>query len=353
MMFSTLATQGAVVTWNAGTNGFWDVSANWVGGVIPTASDSVLIEGVGSLAKVRTMVNALHVSVLGDASLGIPPNGQLSINDSPEVGLYATGEVIVQSGGILLIEGSGFQGILMYNRLTNEGEIELRNCNTGIHFYTDTIANQGTIVISDPSTNGFVIFGGHLINDDSILIEDCLSGLLLITSATAAFSNSSFINIENSTSEGLSVRHHAVLSNEGEIIIDDFGLYGVLSYGSITNKGEIKITQVVSEGTAILIDSFNCCSDPLIGSIINTSSGKIYIDHAEIGIHLDPSTTFTNIGEIEVTDCTSMGLFLESRGIATMTMESTMSMSDVNDPMIVELEAILDVEEGAVLVADL
>jgi len=53
----------AVVTWKVGAVGLWTNPDNWDSGV-PGPEDSVVIDGAGSVADIKSNVVALHVSVL-------------------------------------------------------------------------------------------------------------------------------------------------------------------------------------------------------------------------------------------------------------------------------------------------
>ena len=80
------------VNWVGGSTGFWDVAANWSGGVVPTATDDVALPA-GVTVTVRSG-SASANSISGGGSLAVT-GGSLTLGAASTVGTYT------QSGGTL------------------------------------------------------------------------------------------------------------------------------------------------------------------------------------------------------------------------------------------------------------
>lgn len=284
------------------------------------------------------------------------------------------GELIIRENGTLSIDDAGDDGIAALGLLTNEGTITIRNCDEGISA-RDTLTNDGTILIMEcrdgirmggtsplvTNRSNIEIYGaerhgvlgnvGYLQNEGTLTIESAMWGLVFTTSTTANFSTASKITINNTTAEGLGSRHNAVITNAGDIIIDEFGAEGINLYGSIINSGKIVLTQDVTNGIGVRIDSFACCSTAYLGSLTNTPTGVIQIDHAATGLIMETSTTLMDQGEIAITNSVA-GFQIEPRGSATMTSGAEMTIESTSQPIRVKLEATFDVQAGAELTAN-
>ncbi|MBP6194340.1 MAG: filamentous hemagglutinin N-terminal domain-containing protein, partial [Methyloversatilis sp.] len=78
-------------TWTSASSGFWDVAANWAGGLIPTAGNDVVIDQAGDLTvTVRTATS-----------------GPFTVNS-----LFSNENISIISGGLTLIDDSLINGVL-------------------------------------------------------------------------------------------------------------------------------------------------------------------------------------------------------------------------------------------------
>ena len=106
------------IMWNtttAPTGGDWDTPGNWVGGVVPTASDNVVI----NLTSSRTVT---HSTGANDAALSVTTSSNVILSGGT---LTVTGTVEVSSGSTLSLQGGTLADATMTGgstlTLTNSG----------------------------------------------------------------------------------------------------------------------------------------------------------------------------------------------------------------------------------------
>ena len=89
-------------TWGGSQSTFFDVSTNWVGGAVPSASDNITIpSGTPNYPEVRTSVSITDVTVNSGATLTILGSGTLTVT-----GTYnSIGSTIFNGAGTLDLSG--------------------------------------------------------------------------------------------------------------------------------------------------------------------------------------------------------------------------------------------------------
>ncbi|WP_211319944.1 Ig-like domain-containing protein [Flavobacterium aquicola] len=136
---------GATIT-STGSGGFWDLGGSWAGGVVPTASDDVVIAN-GTTITVRTNRTVNNVTVQSGGVLTILNNIILTVN----------GSVLVNSGG-QFNAGTGNNDsaiIKVFGNFTNQGTA---------NFWKSTVVIKGDFITSGTSLqqNGNIIVGGNV-----------------------------------------------------------------------------------------------------------------------------------------------------------------------------------------------
>ena len=135
---------GATIT-STGTGGNWNAVSSWVGGIIPTSADDVIIAS-GSTVIVTADAFAKSINISG---------GILTINDSKILTVY--GNVNVSSGG-QFNAGTGNSDsaiIKVYGDFTNLGTA---------NFWKSTVVIAGNLSTSSTilQNNGEIIVGGNV-----------------------------------------------------------------------------------------------------------------------------------------------------------------------------------------------
>jgi hypothetical protein len=135
---------GATIT-STGTGGNWNATSSWIGGVIPTATDDVVISS-GSTVTVTADAFAKSINVSG---------GELTINDSEILTVY--GNIDISSTG-QFNAGTGNSDsaiIKVYGNFTNLGTA---------NFWKSTVIIAGNLSTASTilQNNGNIIVGGNV-----------------------------------------------------------------------------------------------------------------------------------------------------------------------------------------------
>ncbi len=173
-----------VLRWIAG-DGFWTDGANWSGGLVPTATDSVIIDVPGREAKVtiptsgvevqdidneeRLVIGSLSVSgvAVSNGPIDSIPGGELIVTGS-EASFIANAEATLRGTSISAFEGATvvFDGptTVSLNATTGSVTMRARDTDSSIQFPnlvsvfgTDAALrllaqNAGTVLVAGPST---------------------------------------------------------------------------------------------------------------------------------------------------------------------------------------------------------
>jgi len=230
----------ATISWTNTAGGNWSAAANWSGGALPAAADTVLITAPGTYAVTQdvnvtvtsltlggasgrqTLTNAGYTLTLNGAS-GVAANGVLGFGNGTLTGaglltlnglcLWGAGNwsgpVLVAAGGALDLVGNTDKGL--FGSVTNQGTItwsgtnqllmgggrihnqsgglfEIRNNqNVASLGGAPTIQNSGTIRKS--AVGGVTVIGVPLINSGTL---DVQSGMIAYASASVFNSGTAF-----------------------------------------------------------------------------------------------------------------------------------------------------------------
>lgn len=320
---------GKTTTWIGGA-GNWSVSTNWSDG-LPALGDTAIISGVGSdvIFPNGLIVTIEYLEVKSGATLVIESSSILAIKNDITYGLYLNdGTVTVQ--GLLSIPKSDLRGIQAISASTviNEGKIVIDSTYYGISLsQASSLENTGDIVIENSSWGIIAISESMIENDGLIDITKC------------AYS--------------IDIRHVCYFENRDTVCIRDGSVMGLKSYGEVVNNGFISIVNMEDPGDyAILNDSFGCCDTVYIGTM--TNNGMIEIRDSEgDGLVCEPSTTFFNFGEMQISDCAERGILLKPLARLRIEDGGTLTVSSSDAPLDVGDESDFVVRLGGVFDASI
>lgn len=261
----------ATVTWLGGA-GSWNNPALWDIGIVPTASDDVII-----------------------------PSGTVRVNSGNNA--FAT-HVHIQSGARLIIRNGGF--------------LEIHNT-VGMHgLWNEGIFTCAGLVDIADITNPVAGLINGFTNDGNVLIT--ASGTIFIN------------NIEGN---GLQNNEGAIFENRGDLLIDLTTNIGLYNRATFRNKGEIMVSAGVNSGNGIfnaelfdnypgaIIFSYECGENNLqnggIGNLtpIFRNRGNITLENAgEFGLYTSSSGFFTNYeeGNISTHYASLSGIYIRAGG---------------------------------------
>jgi hypothetical protein len=229
---------GATIT-STGTGGNWNSGSSWVGGIVPTAADDVVITS-GSTVTITADATAKSISV----------SGTLIVNDGVvfTVGSSTTsGNFTVNSGGnFSTANGSGLSTVIVYGNYINNGTTD---------FWKSTIIIVGDLL--SPATSqlqkqGNVIVGGNIIGDFNLTGGNGTGQIYAVNpNATVTITP---VSIDNNVPPGTTVNSPP----ETQVLVDlvNYVLYGICPY------------TVSGTSNAIV-----CTSTPTASFTVTTSGG--------------------------------------------------------------------------------
>ncbi|GAB4002379.1 hypothetical protein GCM10028807_60950 [Spirosoma daeguense] len=279
--FSVESGNAAITTagniWKGCTNTDWNTASNWSSGVVPTASDHVVIPaGAANQPVLSTTTEINSVEVQSGASLTVTAAASLTLNGIRSVNSDVPGFMIVfHNEG--LVDNSGWL-ILDIKRPSGQGREGIRN----VGIFNNRM--DGEIIIDNATASGFYNREG-------------------------TFNNYGRISIGVTINAGLSgLNNQATFNNHvgGDILIQKCGWSAIVNSGNFTNYAKITLGAnfIGSQGVIALggpgIFSNNGCSAlinilanaPVVisggsfvnsGTIIDNSGSDNYI-HSNTGI---------------------------------------------------------------------
>lgn len=143
--------------------GNWNSSSSWIGGIVPGATDEVLIVA-GSTITVTANASAGKISVSG------------TLDIDKDITLTISGDVIINSGGTIYCKNGGGQTLIVYGDYENNGVTDFNQADVVVvgNFtspITSTLQNQGTLIIGGNAIGAVNQSGGNQVytinpNDD-------------------------------------------------------------------------------------------------------------------------------------------------------------------------------------------
>ncbi len=208
----------------------WHEPSAWSPMGVPTANDSVLINGpTFVMSDSAAYARYVFVGPIGSLEIqrDIPTNtpGRLFIANSPKTGLENEGSV--SNGGRIDIDNSGTTGLLNNGtfEILSKARLNIDSCLfDGILSGSNAPAlldNYGTINISRASKNG-------LTNSDSL--HNHVGAVIMISNLSG---DHGILNGETHT-----------IINQGKIILDNIHKNGIFNAGTFINEDTIVITNI-------------------------------------------------------------------------------------------------------------
>ncbi len=309
------------ITWNNGSGDLkWETPGNWDTGVVPAASDNVLIEDDAVVLTGTATVQRVKVG----------SNGSLTIS---------TGSTLNVSG--YAGDDDGIETTPSAD-ITNEGTINVSNLSgdqaDGIMVKKDFI-NNGTITISGVGHHGLCTAGGTFTNNGTVTIsavgqDDNESDYLNIDDSNmllGTVNNNGSISITVTTGDqGVYVNDGGTFNNSSSLTISatgasegDDGIH-VADASTFTNLsgGMINITDAKDYSIHV---AGNC-------SFTNSNGGDISISGGIDGnISLDEDGTFTNSGDMTIANTLRWALYVTDESQFTNTSSGDISITNAGD----------------------
>ncbi len=323
------ATAIAGVQWTNAAGGLWSVGSNWSTGVVPGATDTVLIGLSGNYQVTVDVVATVARLTLGSGTgatqqtlaLGVP---SLTVTERMDVvldGLFTPSSNTVFADTLFVTGGVFFDGgTVDAIEVNNLGSFST-SVNGGSVDVTGTFTNSGSLLVADTATFG--IFTGVFEHQASGTVTFGLNSILDLTNTASNFSggltipNTATVFFDGNTvsvAGGLSVLAGGTLDiTNASVVVDtldnagDVFLNASQLFGPIGNSGFLQAATGVNR-----ID----------GVISTTVTSSIDVDGETT--RLDVTQPFTNNGSLSLG-----GVFA---GLGNVTLDLTSAGSIVNSP---------------------
>lgn len=345
---SLLSVEAATITSNAVT-GNWSTKGSWVGNVVPTATDDVVIvSGANITMQGNTTMNSLTINsggILTDNGSGtITITGNLTVN-----GTFAGSSNHALTGSSKTIDGTGV--------ISNTSTLTITNDKT-VASTASLVKGSGTVTLSastNVTNNGSITFGGALsgTNSTSQWTNASNSTLnagdaLLGTGSLDATASGNTVNYYSSTAQTIKrtnltsfTYHHLVISGDASAT-KTFASFSYVINGNLTISSALagsssSATTITLNGNWVNTGTFtaNSSSLTLSGSssqTISSSSGETFYDltvNNSSGVVADHSFSVTNSltmtsGNIDISNNT-LTLGSSTSNVGTLTHSSSLT----------------------------
>ena len=319
-----LSQEAFAVTITSAQTGNWQDDSTWAGGVAPTGTDDVVIDNGHVVTISQNIVTSGDITTNSDGTLKIFDGNflQVSGNTITNIGnidmdavstgttlkvdgtvtLTGSGTFSMSNSNLNLIRGVG-GGLLgdklvnMNNKIQGAGnlgvnELEIDNRADGV-----IEANQSTLLLVDPSTDGLTNTG---------IIRSIGTSTLKLVAAT--FTNTNGIINANDNSK-LFVDVNAIV-REGIVNVNtnaELDLKGTIRDGTLTNTilGTITVSGfggvigLVNDGTVNILDGSALL---MVGPITNNGNININSSGSTAELRIDGTVTLTGGGTITMSD---------------------------------------------------
>jgi Bacterial Ig-like domain (group 3) len=248
----------STVTWdntNHPTGGDWDTVSNWIGGKVPTAVDTAVINLTGGTVTHDTTAVDSVLSLSTNATTTVSlSNGSLAIGNAIST---INNNLSVSGGGALTLGGSTVTGS---GALTVAGHLTTATTGTAtlamstVTISTGSVVSVGNLVVANGTTMnvgsnvGFTLQGGQTLTDNGVVNFNSGDAVTLvrvfntttqfIVNGALSASGTSFV-ISNSPSSSSAV----VQVNSGGHLTASNSTFAVdqltLSNGSVLNPGDL------------------------------------------------------------------------------------------------------------------
>jgi hypothetical protein len=246
----TALANGGVTTWTGDGDGWrWEDPDNWDSDEVPGDTVEVYIGGDHYVQITETEAKSLDIYLDDNATLFIRQEGDLTITDADEEGIFLNASSTLVIWGTIHIDGSGCHGIEIEDdaRILNRGEVTIDSTSCdGIDMEDDAlIVNRGTLNISYSNDEGLELDNDAIFrNRGTLNISYINSDAIDQDDSDTEFINDGTINISFVFNEGIEVDDGVFHNTEtGEInvgFVNDDYIY-VQSGGEFDNHGTLNI----------------------------------------------------------------------------------------------------------------
>ncbi|MFT6982413.1 MAG: hypothetical protein ACJAUD_001180 [Crocinitomicaceae bacterium] len=256
LFISCSLTSFSQITSNPGTNN-WTSPSAWMGGVVPSASDDVIIGNNSTIVVDISLVHNANIDINGGVLTSINPTNDLTVNSA---------NITITGPSSLNFIGTGAAVPVTINN----GHL----INAGLYMAGDTyisFSTTGTI----SSNDGMFTVAGDLTIDDNEIFENNLemgvNGTMQIN-VDAEYYNNMYASATIVSNDGLfenlgsfSASDNVINNAGAEIITDGTGMSVT---NGVQNQGEIYVLDSLQIGTDL---------DNLLGALIYCDSGSVNI----------------------------------------------------------------------------
>jgi hypothetical protein len=235
------------------TGGAWGSASTWLGGVVPTCSDVVLISNGATVTVTTETANNAGLTVNFGGTLTVS-GGTLTVGCTNNNAPFNNNGTLTISGGIVNINGN-----LANNNGSNfthsGGTITIDGNNGGTLANLNSVASGTPLFAIGSSAAAYSAAGVTTLTGGTIIIKDPHVGSATATSAYAVYGNlAAGVNVNASTAhtfqfgDGTSIDGGASTSG---FVFNGFVGAGRLNFGSVIVNSSYGVNRIVTQDTGI------------------------------------------------------------------------------------------------------
>ena len=282
------------------TGGAWSDAATWMGGVVPTCSDVVLISNGATVSVTSETANNAGLTVNYGGTLSIS-GGALTVGCTNNNATFINNGTLTVSGGAVNVNGN-MQISDNSNFTHSAGTITIDGNNGGTLGNTNSVASGTPLFAIGTAATSYGTTGGTsvVLSGGTIVIKDPHVGSATATSAYAVYAKSA-VNINAATAHtfqfGDGTSTDAGATGGTGFVFDGFAGAGRLNFGSVTVNSGTAATRVVTQttNTNAINGNLTITSGTFTQGTLTTNIGGNIAVNGSTSIFLATGTTvFTN-----------------------------------------------------------
>jgi len=284
------------------SGGAWSDATTWMGGVVPTCSDVVLISNGASVTVTSETANSAGVTVNFGATLTVS-GGTLNIGCTNNNAPFINNGTLTVSGGAVNVNGN-MQISDNSNFTHSAGTITIDGNNGGALANTNSVASGTPLFAIGTSATSYGNTGGTsvVLSGGTIVIKDPHLGSATAASAYAVYGKlATGVNVNAATAHtfqfGDGSSTDAGATGGTGFVFDGFAGAGRLNFGSVTVNAGTVATRVVTQttNTNAINGNLTITSGTFTQGTLTTNIGGNIAVNGSTSIFLATGTTlFTN-----------------------------------------------------------